>query len=154
MWWSEAILGGDFPVEVWCRFIKLMGVDHLSQTEPIVSNKFSLPQEVIMTSINHKPNVFLSLIGRITKEFVYAPGIVMQVATVILMASGATMTRTMKEEAIKSCNEEWCKTDVNRKVIIDEFRHAVMHYEHQPTFIKFSSLETELGKGRDEKEAL
>ena len=146
-WWSHDIMGGDSPLDAEDSIYEICG------TEKFPKNfKFGEDQAVEVTAEALEAN--LPAILEMLKKDSYEPWIGYQVLGVMLMKSGAAISKELKETILQSVeDDEWGQEDAKRKEILVNFGKAITAYDGTPIVITpkglFEVIANHLSEGKE-----
>lgn len=133
-WWSASILGGDEPLDYLGDLADICGVGSREED----TNKTLTPQEEQLASTLYSYEFTAEIVNNSDTRIAmlkycdkaYDKNIAYQVLGVILMATGGTISDSLKKKIIKSAeNDEWAGSkDEERISYIQSFIAAVTNY--------------------------
>ena len=129
-WWSTDILGGDTPLDFEDEFYHIIGKNKFTDDNKIVE----LNKEDINENLN-------KIIKYLNKED-YEIEIGWQVLAVIILKTGANMSKSTREKLIWSCDEDgWSKENDERFLTIENLKKNIIKYKpSEPIEIKSKGL--------------
>jgi hypothetical protein len=119
-WWSTDILGGDIPLDFEDRIYEICGVDKFPEEE----GQARISAEFLEENLDEILN-FIDSSG-CDKYIGY------QVLAVMMMRSGAHISKDVKFEMVYACNEdEWAKENIDRQKSILSLSSALDAYDNK-----------------------
>ena len=156
-WWSEDIMGGDFPLDIVDFIEDVFDIDDENFIYPMVDmNDYVKDRSKDLINANTVQEIFRKVLVR-AGDWIGDDGedknIFLQVYALIAMAVGADISDEDKELFIASAVEEddiedWSNPDARRKVL-DNFKETVRAYDGTPVVVGSKGLFEAMGEALD-----
>lgn len=118
--WSETIMGGDTPCDIECIIYDILGIEMYTKTD----KERKIPKAKLEKEQNRIVKGILNL-----EDGYDSTTIGMQVFGVIMMKAGAKINENNKKLILNGAkNDDWAKSDKQRKKHIDNFISTVKSY--------------------------
>tara|TARA_Y100000389_G_scaffold88797_1_gene85257 strand:+ start:344 stop:850 length:507 start_codon:yes stop_codon:yes gene_type:complete len=137
-WWSKDILGGDSPLDWKASLYDKLGINYFSEEQGIKTHDgygLITPDDMNRIAQNNLIQYVLDSTQKSFEEWgeCHSRSIGMQVLSLMILKSGAKMTKKNKKELSKWIKlDEWAKEDYERKDNIDDLLSAIKEYDSTP----------------------
>lgn len=146
-WWSTDILGGDSPLDWQGVLYDKLDIPYFDEDHTNVGTHDGIseirPKEMSRTTQNNLIQYILDSTQESYDKYGGSDSrsIGMQVLAIMILKSGAKMTKKNKNELIKWIKlDEWATEDHERKNHIDELLFAIEKYDGMPMYYKGKGL--------------
>lgn len=140
-WWSEDILGGDYPLDTLGDLAVACGLD-IYNDDDCAESYYGYDFFKVKESFSTDKKVE-ELFNNISNNSMYSEdrNISSQVLALVMMLVGAPMVEARKAKFVKNISKDkWMKKDKKRKEIIETFIQEIEDYDGSPRLYKQKGL--------------
>jgi len=153
-WWSTDLMGGDSPLDWQGALYDKLDIPYFDEDHTNVGTHDGIseirPKEMSRTTQNNLIQYILDSTESSYEKYgeCDSRSIGMQVLSLMILKSGAKMTKKNKTELSKWIKlDEWGKENDERKDHIDDLLNAIEKYDGKPMYYKGKGLFQAIGEG-------